>query len=73
MDPLLAVIVFLALGLLAVTVYMEWLGVLSLVTFRSGRQHSECGHPKLTAANDLAMCWRCRHQRLDHALHVPHR
>jgi hypothetical protein len=67
MDPLLAVIIAMGLALLAVIVYMEWLGVLSIVTFRSGSQHASCGHPKLTPANDRKLCWRCRHQHLDHA------
>ena len=69
MDPLLAVIVVLCGALFAVAVYMEWLGLLSVLAFRSGPKHSGCGHRKLTPANENDRCWRCRHQQLDHALH----
>jgi hypothetical protein len=69
-DPLLAVIIALALALFAVAVYMEWLGLLSLLTSRSAPRHVGCGHRKLTPANERELCWHCRHQRLDHVLHV---
>ncbi|HVY11491.1 MAG TPA: hypothetical protein VHB18_15225 [Mycobacteriales bacterium] len=72
MDPLLAVIVVLGGVLFLTAVYMEWLGLLSILSFRSGSRHAECGHPKLTPANERETCWWCRHQHLDHALHVHH-
>lgn len=70
MDPLLAVIIAMALIFFVVAVYMEWLGLLSVVTFRSGPRHRGCGHLKLTPANDRDLCWHCRHHHLDHALHT---
>ncbi len=70
MDPLLAVIIAMALVLFVAAVYMEWLGLLSIVTSRSGARHTGCGHRKLTPANERQMCWRCRHQRLEHVLHT---
>jgi hypothetical protein len=69
MDPLLAVIIGMALALFIVAVYMEWLGLLSAVSSRDATRHPGCGHPKLTPGNDRELCWHCRHQRLDHALH----
>jgi hypothetical protein len=69
MDPLLAVIIAMALALFVAAVYMEWLGLLSVVTFRTGKRHAGCGHPKLTPANGRELCWHCRHKHLDHALH----
>lgn len=73
MEPLLAIGIAMALVFFAVSVYMEWLGLLTVVTFRSGPRHAGCGHLKLTPANDREMCWHCRHQHLDHALHALHR
>lgn len=72
MDPLLAVIVVLSLVFFGVAVYMGWLGLVSIVTFRSGHRHPGCGHLKLTPANDREACWHCRHRRLDRALHSVH-
>jgi hypothetical protein len=72
MDPLLVVIVVLAGAFLAISVYMEWLGLLSVVSARGGPRHAECGHRKLTPANADDLCWRCRHQHVDEALHRLH-
>ncbi|MGN6475037.1 MAG: hypothetical protein ACTHK4_15500 [Mycobacteriales bacterium] len=71
MDPLLAVIIAMAFILFIAAVYMEWLGLLSVVTFRSPPRLAGCGHLKLTPANGREMCWHCRHQRLEHAMHLP--
>ncbi|HVT22488.1 MAG TPA: hypothetical protein VHE57_13995 [Mycobacteriales bacterium] len=70
MDPLLGVIIALALVLFLVAVYMEWLGLLSAVTSRAATRHAGCGHLKLTPANESELCWHCRHPHLDHALHA---
>ncbi|HVW82280.1 MAG TPA: hypothetical protein VHB69_15210 [Mycobacteriales bacterium] len=70
MDPLLVVIIALALALFATAVYMEWLGLLSVVSNRSRTRHPGCGHPKLTPANDDDLCWHCRHRHMDAALHT---
>jgi hypothetical protein len=72
MDPLLAVIIAMALVLFVAAVYMEWLGLLSIVSFRSGSRHPGCGHLKLTPANGAELCWHCRHQRLEHAMQTLH-
>ena len=70
MDPLLAVIIAMALALFLAAVYMEWLGLVSVVTFRSGSRHAGCGHRKLTPANERQLCWHCRHQHIEQALHT---
>jgi hypothetical protein len=72
MDPLLAVIVVFAGVFLAVSLYMEWLGLASVASSRSGPRHAGCGHTKLTPANDGDLCWRCRHHHVDEALHRLH-
>jgi hypothetical protein len=72
MDLLLAVIVAMALILFVLAVWMEWLGLLSIVTYRNGPRHAGCGHRRLTPANEQELCWHCRHGRLDHALHLRH-
>lgn len=72
MDPLLAVIIAMAAVLFVAAIYMEWLGLLSVVAFRTGSRHAGCGHRKLTPANDRDLCWHCRHAHLDHALHTIH-
>jgi hypothetical protein len=72
MDPLLIVIVVLAGVFLAVSVYLEWLGLASLASSRNAPRHPGCGHPKLTPANDGDLCWRCRLQHVDEVLHRPH-
>ncbi|HVV75435.1 MAG TPA: hypothetical protein VHC43_05310 [Mycobacteriales bacterium] len=72
MDPLLAVIIAMAMVLFVVAVYMEWLGLLSVVASRKESRHAGCGHLKLTPANELELCWHCRHKHLDHALHPFH-
>lgn len=72
MDPLLAVIIAMSVVLFAVAVYMEWLGLLSVVSSRTGPRHAGCGHLKLTPANEREMCWHCRHQRLEQVIHTVH-
>jgi hypothetical protein len=71
-DPLLALIIAMAFALFVAAVYMEWLGLLSVVTFRSGSRHAGCGHRKLTPANEQELCWHCRHQHLEQVLHPRH-
>ncbi|HVU61296.1 MAG TPA: hypothetical protein VG899_07790 [Mycobacteriales bacterium] len=72
MDPLLAVIFVLGAALLAASVYMEWLGLLSVASSHSSPRHALCGHRKLTPGNDRELCWHCRHRHLDEALHALH-
>lgn len=69
MDPLLVVSVALAVVFFAICVYLEWLGLLSLMVSRDAARHAGCGHRKLTPANEGELCWWCRHQHIEHALH----
>jgi hypothetical protein len=68
---LIAVIIILVCVLLAVTAFMEWVGVMSLFTTRCGPRYDGCGHLKAVVTTRNDRCWRCRHVRLDHALHAP--
>ncbi len=70
-DVLLAVIIVLGAVLLFVTAYMEWIGVMNLFTPRSGPRYDECGHLKVIITTQHGRCFHCRHQRLEHALHLP--
>lgn len=67
---LLTIIVILATALLLVTGYMEWVGVMNLFTRRSGPRYDECGHFRVVLSSH-SRCWHCRHERLEHALHLP--
>lgn len=72
MDPvLLTIIVVLAAALLLVTGFMEWVGVMNIVTPRSGPRYRDCGHLKFVVTSAQPSCWHCRHARLEHALHLP--
>jgi hypothetical protein len=72
MDPfLVSVIIVLGTLLLAVTMFMEWVGVMSLFTPRSGPRYDGCGHLRLIRTATADRCWGCRHARLEHVLHVP--
>lgn len=68
---LVAVIIVLGGALLAVTAYMEWIGVMNLLTTRSASRYPECGHVKANPTAKTTSCWHCRHVRVEHALHVP--
>ena len=69
-DPLLAVVIVIGGVLLAVTVYMEWIGIMNLVTPRSGPRYDDCGHVRGLPFSSHTSCWACRHRRLDAALHA---
>jgi hypothetical protein len=72
MDPIVWVIVVLAGVLLAVTAYMEWIGLLSVITPRSLARCQECGHIRATPSpNHVSVCWACRHPSMDHWRHHP--
>ena len=65
------IIVVLATVLLLVTGYMEWIGLMNVITPRSGPRYEACGHFKVVLTSDHNRCWLCRHERLEHALHLP--
>lgn len=69
-DALLTLVVVLAAVLLAATVVIDWVAISSLFSSRATVRHGGCGHVRAvrTASNDR--CWRCRHTRVDHALHA---
>jgi hypothetical protein len=70
---LLAVIVVLGVILLVVTAYMEWIGILNVLTRRSAAHYSGCGHLKAVRPSECDRCWRCRHQTVLHPSHlIPH-
>lgn len=69
----LTIIIILGAALLAVTAYMEWVGVMSVFTTRPARHCSECESVlKLPTAQPGTLCWRCRHQRLEHLRNLGH-
>jgi len=71
MDPLLlAIIIAIGAVLLAVTAYMEWIGVMNLFTPRSAPRFYDCGHLRGVPFSSHSSCWACRHRRLDAALHA---
>lgn len=69
-DVLLGVIIGLGSALLLITAYMEWIGVMNLFTPRTGPRYDGCGHFKVVMTSPHSSCWRCRHARLEHALHL---
>jgi hypothetical protein len=72
MDPvLLTIIIVLATALLLVTGFMEWIGLMNVITPRTGPRYEGCGHFKVQLTSDADRCWHCRHERLEHALHLP--
>lgn len=72
MSPLLVVIIVLGAALLVTTAYMEWVGVMNVVTPRAGPRHEVCGHLRINPASRDARCWRCRHAAADRALRALH-
>jgi hypothetical protein len=68
---LLTVIIVLAVALLVVTSYMEYIGVMNVFTTRSAPRYTGCGHLKANPTAQTTRCWHCRHPRLEHALHFP--
>jgi hypothetical protein len=71
-GPILIVIVVLASVLLVVTAYMEWIGVMSLITPRSAARYAACRHLRAWPTTSTHMsCWTCRHGSLRHPLHGP--
>jgi hypothetical protein len=73
MDALLAVIITLGGALLVVTAYMEWIGLLNIVTTRPGPRYADCGHARINPTSACRSCWRCRHRTVDHVIHPAHR
>ena len=67
---LIAVIVVLGTLLLVITAFMEWVGIMNLLTRRTGPRYLDCGHLKAVPTSRHDRCWHCRHARLEHALHV---
>jgi hypothetical protein len=69
MGPLVVVVIVLGVALLAVTAYMEWVGVMTLFTPRSATRYEACGHIRaLPFATDRTRCWSCRHPHLHDAV-----
>ena len=66
---LIGVIVVLAAVLLVVSMGMEWIGIVNLLTPRSSARYTECGHVRIAQAAAGARCWRCRHHHLNHLAH----
>jgi hypothetical protein len=67
-EPYLIVIIVLGSALLAVTAFMEWVGVMNLFTPRSASRY-HCGHIRvLPFSSDDARCWNCRHPHLHSAI-----
>ena len=73
MAVYLAIIIVLGGALLIVTGYMEWLGLLNVVTPRSGPRYPDCGHLRVNPVSPHHRCWRCRHHTLDHLVNPIHR
>lgn len=64
MDPILVVIIALGTALLGVTAYMEWIGVMSAVTRRTGGSCRRCDRPRaLPRPHRNDTCWSCRHEQ----------
>jgi hypothetical protein len=72
MTALVTAIIVLGVTLLAATAYMEWIGLMSLVTPRTGPRHETCGHLRMNPIAAQVVCWRCRHTTTDRALHALH-
>jgi hypothetical protein len=71
-DILLTIIIVLGGLLLITTAYMEWIGLLNIVTPRGQSRYRECGHLRINPVAAHGRCWRCRHHTLDHLLPPPH-
>lgn len=66
-------IVIIAIGgvLLAATMYMEWVGIMNLLTPSKHPRHDGCGHIQAVPTDEHARCWRCRHASAIHAITAP--
>jgi len=71
-DVLLSIIIVLGGVLLFATVYMEWIGLVNVITPRSGPRYDDCGHLRVNPVSSRSRCWRCRHRTIDHLLHPMH-
>ncbi|HWB66006.1 MAG TPA: hypothetical protein VG708_04165 [Mycobacteriales bacterium] len=70
MDGWLVAAVVLAAALFVVTSYMEWVGILNVLSKRSATRYDECGHLRAwPTSRPYTKCWHCRHVRLEHLLH----
>jgi hypothetical protein len=73
MGPLLWVIVVVGSVFLVVTAYMEWIGVMSLITPRCASRYPGCGHIRAIPTDAVHDdCWPCRHHRMRHPLQAVH-
>jgi len=68
----LAIILVVGGSLLIVTAVMEWIGVMTLFTPHTSPRYPGCGHLRANPISARDTCWPCRHQSLDHALHLHH-
>jgi hypothetical protein len=66
-------ILIMATALVAVTAYMEWVGVRDLLEWdsRQTRRYPGCGHLARVPTSAHTRCSRCRHARLVRMLHTP--
>jgi hypothetical protein len=71
-DVLLSVIIVMGVTLLAVSVYMAWIGLKNVLVRRSTARYSECGHLRLNRSDVHHACWRCRHVLLGHPSRLIH-
>ena len=72
MDILLTVIVVLGVALLAVTAYMEWIGVMSSFGSKSASRYRDCHHFRSNRISPHEKCWQCRHATLGHPSRLIH-
>jgi len=68
-DVLIAAILMLGMLLLVAAAYMEWIGLVSLVTPLHPPRYRRCGHLRAAPTSDADRCWRCRHVCIDRAMH----
>jgi hypothetical protein len=68
-DAFLVLIITLSGLLFLATAYMEWVGLLNVLTPRSGPRYPDCGHLRVNPTSAFHSCWRCRHRTLGHLLH----
>jgi len=73
MAALFALIITLGTALLAVTAYMEWIGVLNLFTASSNARCDSCARLKLYLSPRDDRCWRRQHASTAYGLHGIHR
>ncbi len=72
MDFLLTVIIAMAVVLLAVTAYMEWIGLMNIFTPRVASRYLACCHFRLNRISPYEECWRCRHSTAGHPSRLIH-